>query len=407
MSEHECLSLGASLLGAMSLPPNVSAVVESAGPEGLATVLAYYTALESVAATLRGGSSSCGCVSGAGGDDGEGSGAATGRGVDGVREASVSEALVGAARGRVVRLATFAPPGCGGGGFSCEGSAVYDKTGERVGATERGGHCGGDKGASLSGVGSTGAGRCGSVDNGYNHGPECGGFGLVEGSRPVVIVRGQERGPNYLRNRANRLRRKVQRQERLRWVTEEVGDEEKKLLDLRVRRQTLQEEAKLRRLQSPSRVVEEAMVQVALAQKYSSMAGDSRVAKWAAGLTSASAESLARSSGASLSGESVASGASPRGVASGSVGRFSQGRVDVLKGSASRASSGSVGGSVRSVDSMGVPYTQATARSWVRSYEYLELHAAKGFKGRELAKAASISFGELEKYYRLKKEFGI
>jgi len=223
---------------------------------------------------------------------------------------------------------------------------------------------------------------------------------------PVVVVRGQERGPNYRRNCANRLKQKLRRDaQRSRLPV--VSPEEQNLRDLRVRRQTLQEERKLRKLESSVQGAEDAMAQVVLAQKCATMASDSRVAKWAEGLASASAESLARSSGASFS-EVLVPGAGSRGLGSGSAGLGgSQGRVGALKGSAPRLSSGLPGGSVRSVDSVGVPYTLASARSWVRSYEYLEVHAAKGFKGRELAKAASISFGELEKYYRLKKEFGI
>jgi len=166
------------------------------------------------------------------------------------------------------------------------------------------GSCGGDG----DGV-STGAGRVDSGGVGLN--------GRV----------GLPRGPNYERNRASRLRKKIQqdarRFEEMRsqgrreamgenWRSGAAplgGSKERELHELRVERQILQERRKLDKLKSPSQIIEDAMRMVEFAERCAKRAGQSKVAGWAATLTESYAESLAKSTPDSVrSFEEVVSG---------------------------------------------------------------------------------------------------
>jgi len=290
-------------------------------------------------------------------------------------------------------------------------------------------------------------------------------------SRPIVIVRGQEKGPNYIRNQANRMKKRVEKQVRVEQRANrfpEKTEQEKKLHELRVKRQIVQEERKLKRLESPSQIISDAMYQVSLAEKYAKLANDSKVAAWAADLSSASAESVARLAGYESSGggkeSSVTrlSGSDLRVESSvdkgfGELGdknvNFLKGRdeneekkkktgvtnsvynpVTRSDGSVSVAKVFSGGGtsftssvadlprpvfeqvvndvrlgvdssSGKSIDSGGVSYNAQTAAAWLRRYSKLRKHVLAGKSDEQIAKDACVSLLEVKKYLRLRSEF--
>jgi len=80
---------------------------------------------------------------------------------------------------------------------------------------------------------------------------------------------------------------------------------------LRLERQCIQEQRKLDKLNSPMQMIEDAMKMVSQAERCAKLANDSKVARWAADLSTASAESIARSaSSGGLRVETVASSVS-------------------------------------------------------------------------------------------------
>lgn len=230
------------------------------------------------------------------------------------------------------------------------------------------------------------AGQSGVRVGGFSSGTS----GVDLDSRPILtIVRGQDRGPNYARNKAAREQKKKTqaaakaRSAAVQFSHSDSTPEEVELRRLKVERQIIQEKRKLEKLKSPAQMVEDAMRQIEFAEKCAKKVNDSKVAAWAERISLASAESVARSAGYSDGSERKALA---------SV-RPASGRISAPAGSSS---------ATRSTD--GVAYTYATAKKWVASYEFLAGYS-RARAPSEIAAEASVSPSIVLKYWRLCDEF--
>jgi len=152
---------------------------------------------------------------------------------------------------------------------------------------------------------------------------QSGRVGGVSGGRAPGLALGEvERGPNYARNRLNRMRRKEKREASLvqagsffsscsEGVQIELRDTRAELLVLQNKRRIVEEQRRLDQLKSPMQFVDDVMKRVEAAERYAKCDSTSKVAAWAVAASKASAESMSnRSVGSIPSLKSVTSAGS-------------------------------------------------------------------------------------------------
>jgi len=215
-----------------------------------------------------------------------------------------------------------------------EGASPGEKTCAGLGVS-------GGLGSGPDGCVDRGSGRCARNDgvghDAQEHGAESVSFGSsgrvagagsvrvggVDGGGNANVDLGfSPRGPNYERNRLNRLRKKGVKEaaESSRrgsvgffsscdvGVQDELRETRAKLLVLQNKRRIVEEERKLAQLQSPMQYLADVVTELKRAEQYKKSGSGSGVAGWVAALSDGYAESLAKSAPVSMrSYESVVS----------------------------------------------------------------------------------------------------